>query len=229
MNKNILGNQALNESPASPSLSAILITSSDYSSLRESIAHLKLQSALSSLEIVIVCPSKEKLKLDLEDVKLFSFLEIIELENYISSGDVLATGFKNANSPIVAYIEEHSYPDPQWAEAILEAHKGNWAVVGWSIENANPETLISWASLFADFGPWVELKISQEMEILAPHHCSYKKDLILSFGEELGTLSEIETILHSKLKQSGHRLYFESATQSKHVNFSKFAHWVTPR
>ena len=215
-----------NEGSTLPAISAILVTPSDFNVIRESISHLQKQSAISMLEIVIVCPSKEKLNIDVNELNPFSYVEIIEIQDYESLGKCLAAGFLNANSPIVAFIEEHSYPDPQWAAVNLEAHKGDWAAVGWSMGNANPNSLLSWASLLNDFGPWVELDSSQEMKKLPPHHCSYKKEIILEFGEELGGLLEIETILHNKLKLSGRRLYFESNTRSAHKNIGKLSSYI---
>jgi len=215
-----------NEAPAQPAISAILITPSDFNAIRKSISFLQKQSAISLLEIVIVCPSKAKLNIDINELESFSFVEIVEIQDYESTGKCMAAGFLNANSPIVAYIEEHSYPDPQWAAVILEAHKGDWAAVGWSMGNANPNSLVGWASLLNDFSTWVELDSSQEMERLPPHHCSYKKKYLLEFGKELGTQLEIETILHSNLKLSGRRLYFESNTRSAHKNIGKFSSYV---
>ncbi len=214
-----------NRSPKTE-LSAILITGSDIDILRRSISYLDKQTAKSKIELVIVCPSLGDMNVREGELDSFSAAELVELPDFISVGDAFAAGISRANSPIVAYVEEHSYPDPGWAQAILDAHRGPWAAVGWGIENANPEKMVSWAIMFADFGPWVELASSQEMDRLPGHHCSYKREILAGFGDQLGSLLEIETVLHHKLREAGYRLYCESSTRSAHVNVSKLSSFV---
>ena len=55
-------------------------------------------------------------------------------------------GILAATSPVVGLIEDHSYPGPEWAEALLRAHAGPWTGVGPAVDNANPESAASWVN-----------------------------------------------------------------------------------
>src|SRR3989304_2271303 len=60
-----------------------------------------------------------------------------------------------AAPPPVPLAESHCSPDPAWAEALLDAHRGPWAAVGPALYNANPGTSVSWVNLLMDYGPWL--------------------------------------------------------------------------
>ena len=49
-------------------------------------------------------------------------------------------------------IEDHSYPEPEWAEALLRAHAGPWTVVGPAVANANPDYTASWVNYVLSYG-----------------------------------------------------------------------------
>src|SRR6202030_2494006 len=95
------------------------------------------------------------------------------------TGEAIAAAVRTATAPIVAYAEEHSYPEPAWAEHLVEAHKGPWGAVSPAIVNANPKTGMSWASLFADFSQFMDPATSGETESLPWHHVSYKRAILM--------------------------------------------------
>ncbi len=145
---------------------------------------------------------------------------MVEVGEIKSTGRAIAAGVRQANAPVVTYAEEHSYPAPGWAEALINAHRQSWAVVGAAIANANPGNMISWASLFTDFGPWVEPAEAGEIGHLPWHHAAYKRTILLEYGPKLEAMLETEGILHRDLQANGYRLYLESAAKTNHVNIS---------
>ena len=62
----------------------------------------------------------------------------------------------DAHAPIVALAEDHCFPEPGWADALIRAHQGPWAVVGPVVRNANPATIVSWCDFVIGYGPWME-------------------------------------------------------------------------
>jgi glycosyltransferase involved in cell wall biosynthesis len=201
-------------------MSVVVVTPDRYENIRKTMKHLQAQTVSDQLEIVIVVPSAATLDFDAEERAAFDRLRIVEIGEIKSTGRAIAAGVRQANAPVVTYAEEHSYPAPGWAEALIKAHRESWAVVGVAIANANPGNIISWASLFTDFGPWVEPVEAGETNHLAWHHSSYKRAVLLEYGSELDVLLEAEGILHKDLLARGHRLYLESAAKTNHVNIS---------
>ena len=205
----------------SPDMSVVVVSLDSYERIRLTIAALRAQSAKHRLEIVIVAPSREGLNPDEADLQEFLSFQIVEVGPIRSTGGAIAAGFQRAQAPVVAYAEEHSYPFPTWAEALLLAHKKPWGAVGAAIVNANPGTIISWANLFTDFGPSVDPALGGVTSHLAWHHGSYKRELLSGYEtEQLQSFLETEGFLHQALQDRGYQLYFEPAAKSNHVNVS---------
>jgi hypothetical protein len=203
-----------------PEMSVVMITPDRYASIRKSIGHLRAQTLRNRLEVLIVAPSADRLGLDESELRDFHQFRVIEVGTIRSTAGAIAAGVRQASAPVVAYVEEHSYPEPGWAEALIKAHRQPWAAVGVVIRNANPESMISWAHLFTDFAPWLEPVSAGMMQQLAPYHASYKRGILLDYGPELECMLNDEAILHWDLQARGHRLYLEPNAKEHHLNHS---------
>jgi hypothetical protein len=145
----------------------------------------------------------------------------------VTVGEANAAGVRVAHAPLVAFVEEHSYPEPGWAQAFIRAHTQPWAVVGPVARNANPGSLVSWADFALFYGPWAEGHAAGPVAHLPGHNSSYKRDLLLNYGKELGALLGAESVLQWDLRAQGHKLYLEPAARMAHVNFGLPRPWLT--
>ena len=211
---------------SSPDISVILVTLDHYERIRKAIKYIRSQTVRDRLEIVIVAPSLDELGLDVSELKDFLQFHVVEVGEIKSTGESIAAGVHKACAPVVIYVEEHAYPEPGWAEALINAHRKPWAAVGAMLSNANPGSMISWASLFTDFGPWIDQLFAIETIGLAPHQTSYKRSVLLEYGTELGAMLEVETILHWDLISKCYRLYLEPAAKVNHLNPSLLSSYL---
>lgn len=209
-----------------PFLSVILATPAGYGTIRKTVSHLRSQTARSSLELVIVAPSKALLNLEVDQLNGFACYQVVEIQKFLSIGHANAAGIRQAAAPIVALAEDHCFPDPHWAENLIAAHQGSWAAVGPGVRNANPNTAVSWADLFIGYGPWLTPAPSREADFLPGHNTSYKREILLGYGDQLDAMMEAETVLHWDLREKGYRLYMESKASAAHTNFSLWSSWV---
>jgi hypothetical protein len=79
---------------------------------------------------------------------------------------------------------------------------------------------VSWADLFIGYSPWLAPAPSREAEFLPGHNTSYKRAVLLEYGDQLDSMMQAETVLHWVLRSKGHRLFLESTANVAHVNFS---------
>jgi Glycosyl transferase family 2 len=135
-----------------PQMSVLIVTPDDYQSIRKTIRHLNAQTVRDRLEIIIVAPAREGLGLIESELADFQRLRVVEAGEIKFPSQAKALGVLEATAPILAFAEEHCYPDPGWAAALIAAHGQGWAAVGPTIRNANPRTLLSWAGFFLHFG-----------------------------------------------------------------------------
>ena len=210
-----------------PKLSIILVTPDQGQALSRTIRSLKVQTIADLLELVIVAPSAETIELNPDECESFGALRTVGIGEIHSVGAAYAAGIRAATASIIALGEDHSFPHTDWAERLVSAHAQPWAAVGPQVCNANPDSSVATADFLIAYGPWSESAKSGEVEHLPGHNSSYKRDLLLEFGDSLAAMLEAESVLHWQLRRSGHKLYLETAAKTSHVNFSRLASWAS--
>ena len=212
--------------PSLPLLSVILITPDYYQNLAATIRCLRAQTIRDRIEIVIVAPDSAMLGLKREDLEGFAGFQLALVGKIRSIGASYAAGVRRASAPVVVFGEDHSFPRPDWAERLVQAHQQPWAVVGPQVRNANPTCRISRADYLIAYGQWGESAPAGEKEHLPGHNSSYKRALLLEYGPQLDDMLEAESVLHWDLRRKGHRLYLETAARTAHMNFGRFSSWA---
>ena len=202
-------------------LSVIVITPDDYETVRETVRRLRAQTVREKLELLIVAPSAAGLDLDASELECFGGWLVVEVGEFTSTGRARAAGVRRSSAPVVALAEEHCYPAPGWAGALIERHREGWAAVGPVVANANPRGATSWANFLISFAPWAEPRAGGEADSLPWHNSSYKRALLWEYGDALGEVLEAEGLIHRDLRAKGHRLYVEPAAGAEHLNITR--------
>ena len=131
-----------------------------------------------------------------------------------------ARAVRMASAPVVVFLEEHCRTHPGWAGALIAAHRGPWAGVGAEVHNGNPEVALSRTIQVLNYLWWLPPAPRAEFEMLPGHNSSFKRDLLLAYGDELEELLRAEIVLHTRLRRDGHRLLLEPAAKFSHINES---------
>ncbi len=206
-------------------MSVILATPDNWRSLSRTLQSLSEQSLREKLEIVIVAPSGAA-RVPGEIMQPFWGYQEVEVGAGSTIGVCNAAGIEQAIAPIVALGEDHCFPEPDWAAALVCAHQQGWAVVGPVVCNGNPVNSVSWADFWIGYGPWAEPQTASRRDFLPGHNSSYKKDILLEFGPRLASLLEVETVLHWELRTQGWELWLEPSARVQHQNFSRWWRWL---
>jgi len=211
---------------SSPEMSVVIVTPDHYDTIRKTMRHLRAQTVRERLEVVIVAPSADTLEANETELKDFFRFRVVEVGKIRSVAQANAAGVRQASAPVVAFVEEHSYPDPGWAEALIEAHWQPWAAVGPVVRNANPGSAVSWADFLIAYGPWMDPSHAGVVDFLPGHNSSYKRAILLDYGPELEAMLESESVLHWALQAKGYQLYLEPAAKISHLNFGLLSSWI---
>jgi hypothetical protein len=201
-------------------MSVVVITPDNYETISKTIRHLKAQKVCGQLEVVIVAPSVKDLKLDESTIEAFLNCKVIEVGPVSSTARARAMGAQESSAAIVAFAEDHAYPAPGWAEALINRHREDWVAVGPVMTNANPRSIISWANLLIEYAQWLDPTEGGERDHLPGHNGSYKRDILLQYGDQLEAMLDAESVLHWDLRARGHKLYLEPEARTFHQNFS---------
>jgi hypothetical protein len=212
----------MNSFEANPKMSVIVITPDDFTTVRRIVSALSRQTSAADLEIVFVSPDDAPAGLEAADVESFSCWKSVRTDDITSSAHMRALGTEAATTPIVAFCEDHCFPAPEWAEALLARHVEDWAGVGAVVENANPRSTISWSNLLVEYGDWLAPRPAGPIHHIGGHNSCYKRDLLLDYGSSLSDTLEAESTMQWDLAEKGHRFYLESKARIFHTNMEMF-------
>lgn len=202
-------------------LSIIVVTEDTYASLRRVIAAYRAQTVCAALELVIVAPSAAAVAPDLDTLAAFGAWQVVETGPISAVAAARAAGVQHCRAPLIAFGEDHCFPAPDWAAALIDAHRQPWAAVGPAFDNANPTRLLSWANLFMEYGPFLVPVAAHVCDDLPGHNSSYKRDLLLAYGDRLEAVMEAETVLHADLRAQGGQLFLNPAARVYHANMTQ--------
>jgi hypothetical protein len=220
-----MSSTVVNQPLAATEFSVVLVAGTGPSGIARTMRHLRAQTARRRLEVLIVADSSAGFDLTALGASEFGACRIVEVGPITERGAAAARGLLAATSPIVGLIEDHSFPEPEWAEALLRAHAESWAGVGPAVCNANPGSVGSWVNYILSYGGFAPPQAAGERDLLPWHNSAYKREALAPFEDRLGALLEWEGSLQAELRARGHRLYFEPAARTHHSNVS--ALWST--
>ena len=117
---------AAREAPVAepPDLSVVVVFARRFAVLRRTLAHLRAQTIAGRIELIIVAPSRQAMRelqpRDSAGVHSVKSEIAGEIVNVDKAG---ARGVAAASAPVIAFIEDHAFPAPNWAETIVESHR----------------------------------------------------------------------------------------------------------
>lgn len=202
-----------------PLLSVITVTSRDFSIVRRTILFLQQQTISDQIEVIVICESLDKVA-DHKVAEISGFEKFVFYETHhpiTQFAEEMSTVAHTTTAPVVAFIDNHAYPFPDWVEEVLKSHQ-QYDVVGFGMHNANPATTLSWLELLLSYPQQSIPRPSSEVSYVPFAQFSIKKkviDEIEAQGEFLiGRNSEInKTIL-----QLGYKMYLNTDAVLSHAN-----------
>jgi hypothetical protein len=212
-----------------PAMSVVLVTPDSYRTIERTTAALRAQSAAERLELVIVAPDLNALDMPDDARHGFAAVRCVEIGGMKRFAAAHAAAVHAASAPVIALAEDHSFPQPGWAEALIAAHAGPWAAVGPAVINANPGTRTSWADFLLGYGRWQPPIAAGTIDHVPGHNSSYKRAALVAYGAELQERLQAPALLHADLAARGHKLYLEPAAVVAHTNFAAPMVWFNLR
>jgi len=200
-----------------PQLSAVLVVGSQRARAQRVLDALGAQTAATSIEVVVVdLAPRGTPRLEPPSLRIV-YISRPDIDRW---GAARTAGVRQASGPIVAFIEDHCFPGRDWAEIVIEAHRGPWAAVGYAFTNANPESYVSRSSLLARYGRFVHPARRGPAHLVGGNNVSYKREVLLQYGPALETLLTIDFNLQELLAKRGMPMFVEARALAAHQNFT---------
>ena len=204
---------------------SVILAAHDFEEVALACHHLSRQSIAERIELVLVMP-EEAAAPEGGDLDRFGLVTIVRIETIRPRSIANTAGVRTARSSIVVLTEDHVFVEEGWAESLVEDHDGPWVAVGPQVVNANSATAVSWADFVIGYGPWAWPRQGGDASFLPGHNTSYKRQVLLDYGEQLEPMLAAETLMHWDLAARGHRLLLSSGARIRHMNFSRLGIWI---
>jgi len=207
---------------------AVVLATDTYETIQPVVRRLAEQTVKERLEIVIVARlPPDSLGAHRRELDGFAKVRLVAVAPTASLAAARALGIREATAPLVFIGETHTYPEPEWAAALLKAFEGPWATVVPAITNANPNGPVSWAAYVSDYGRWSEGRAQGEIPEALIYNAAYRRQVLLDLGEGLeAVLDTYSEALWPALQRHGHRAYFEPGARIAHLNVGRFGPYV---
>ncbi len=209
---------------ATAELSVVLVNKYGVDRLRRVFQALARQSIADRLEVVVVSAFETPEELQTP----FAGIRFVKFSPMESLGAARAAGVQGCTTPFVAFAEDHCFPRPDWAAALLKRLREGWTGVGAAISNHNPSTWVSRADWLLNYGCYSRPGCEGPTRNIPPHNSAYATEVLRTLGADLADLLEMDHHLHSLLVARGGRLFLEPFAQSAHTNISRLQdHWAS--
>ncbi len=208
---------------------SIILATDSYETIRPVVRRLVRQTVRDQLEIVLISPPEGSIQPDHPELQGFAGVRVLSVESLYPLAAARTAGVRAATAPLVFIGETHTYPHPDWAAALLEAHRPPWVAIAPGFDNANPRGALSWAIFLLDYGAWLHALPSGEVAVVPTHNVALERAVLLELGTDLEKALGHGDQLAIRFRAAGHRSYFEAAAKIEHLNVNRLAPWMGER
>jgi len=200
-------------------LAAILVVGDCRARSQAALDSLYAQTIPDVMEIIVV-----DLACDAPRLVTASQIQTTYLvpQEKISWAQARACAVSAAHAPVLAFIEDHCIAAREWAQALIEAHRGPWVCVGYAFTNPQPQNYLARAVLMAEYGLWLHPAEKGPIRIIPCGNISYKRDVLLALGNDLEFFLTPDFAVFQRLAQQGAEFYLEPRAQVAHYSLNVF-------
>lgn len=198
-----------------PEYSIVLVTGTQRDRAGRALASLLAQEGIERSEILLFDRAEGFPDLPGSDHPSVRFTRVPKTTHF---SEARTMAVRMARAPFIGFLEEHCRARQGWIKALLRAHEGPWAAIGSEVHHGNGSFGISRLIGIMNYYPWLAPTPSGEREMLPGHNSSFRRDVLLSYGDDLERLLRADVSFFQKLVADGHRLYLESDAKFEHLN-----------
>ena len=161
---------------------------------------LLAQTAVERMEIIVVDLNPEMGPLEGREHSSVRTLNRGDFKYYCEAQAELAA---QAQAPLLAFIEDHCYAVPRWAEAILDKFQDpKVSAVNYTFVPAASGYMCR-SILMAEYGLWMAPHPAGPIRIASSTNIAYRRDLLAAMIQSDPALLEAEFLVHRAIQKKG--------------------------
>jgi hypothetical protein len=211
-----------------PVLSVVIASVNGWDVLGPTLDALDAQPERDWMEVVVVDAvggeTREHLRMRLPRVELVE----VDPDDHPGIPVLRYRGVERTRGELVAMLEDHGEVAPDWARALIDAHRDNpWAAVGGAVENGRTG-LVNWAAFFCEYTPYMTPVAEGEHADLPGNNIAYKRPYLLRHAKELER-GRWESWINDKLRADGAHIGSTNAAVVRHIKPFRLGHFLVQR
>ncbi len=210
---------------SSPALSVVIASVNGWSMLGPTLRALDAQPERSRMEVIVVEAAGGATRRALRDHE--PAVEVIEVDEKLTIPALRHLGVRRSRGELVAILEDHGEVAPDWAGALLEAHRGPWGAVGGVVENGR-DGLVNWAAFFCEYTPYMGPVAEGESADLPGNNIAYKRPHLLRHAHELEE-GRWESWINDKIRLDGVPIASTNKAVVRHIKPFRLGHFLVQR
>jgi hypothetical protein len=213
---------------ASPVLSVVIASVNGWDVLGPTLDALDAQPERGWMEIIVVDAvggeTREHLRSRVPRVELVE----ADPEDHPGIPILRYRGVERTTGELVAILEDHGQVAPDWARALIDAHRDSpWAAVGGAVENGRGG-LVNWAAFFCEYTAYMGPVAEGEHADLPGNNIAYKRPYLLRHAKELEK-GRWESWINDKLRADGAHIASTNRAVVKHIKPFTLGHFLVQR
>jgi predicted dehydrogenase len=179
--------------------------------LPQCLAALVPQASALGAEVIVPHDSTLSERAALQTA--FPSVRFTELSGVRTPAELRAVGARMSTGDVVAFLEGHCRPAPDWCQRIMTAHRSPHAAVGGPIEKGLPDdghndSALNWSVYLADYSRYMLPLPEGATHALSDCNVSYKRAALDTTRDHWSTEFH-ENVVNSALRSSGETLWFD--------------------
>jgi hypothetical protein len=191
------------------SVSVIMFTSRD--SLVRCLDALDRQEGAPSFEVLV--PHDDSLTGVDELKRRFPNVEFLGLPGSRTPAELRTHVVNRSRGRIIALLEDHCMPAPDWCARIIEAHKAPYAAIGGAVDKGfapgqSTDGILNWAVYMTDYSRYMPPMNAGPAHSLTDCNVTYKRE-VLERIRDAWTPEFHENLVNGLLHEKGETLWFD--------------------
>ncbi|TAK11673.1 MAG: Gfo/Idh/MocA family oxidoreductase [Anaerolineae bacterium] len=205
---------------SSPALTIIIDKRTPFAALLPSLRPLSKQTIASQIELLFYAHEGDALA-DLDHEFLSRFERCTVLRHPGTYSESVYTTVHAAAAPIVCMYEDHVFPSPDWAAALVSECQSGCVAACTRVANANPGSIWSEVGFAVPYGFWTDPLHFDPADDVMVSNGAYRRDTLMALGGRLSALMRRAGGLNQVLRDNGGRFAIARTGVIAHANPSR--------
>lgn len=202
--------------PREPRISVIVPSYNSRRTIGTCLQSLFKQTCDQSFEVIVVDSSSDGT--DQGIAEIFPDAKLIHLQEKTIPGTARNIGAQQARGEILAFTDSDCIPASDWLQTICENISSGYGIVGGSVENGRPESMISRAEYYIEFREFSTSSPKREIRFLPSCNFAIRKSVFDAVNGFPEVRASEDTFFAHNLTEQGHKILFDPEVRIKHLN-----------